>query len=874
MTKIVAWFLLALVGGCTAQDVQHLGHQVWSTEEGLPQSSVHAIAQTPDGYLWIATEGGLARFDGLGFRVYGRANDKAFTSDDLCCLAVQPDGALLVGTADGVVREAGGAFSRPAEPMPQADALAAGWDWSPSGVSFAAAGRRTVAWTVGKELSSRVQSVFVDRQGLAWAGMRSGLAVLHPADGSVQTVDALNGDSVLTVFEDAEGNHWVGTETSGLHVLRQLKFRSEASVENLAATAVVENAGGLWVGTRDEGLRRVVTGKAPQVLGAGRTTSEVVLCLAPARDGGVWVGTPDGLNLVTPQGTVRQITSANGLPGDYVRALAAGRDGSVWVGTQHGLVHVAGDGKVERVWTSADGLGGDMVGALLVDADGVWVGSSGGLVRVDADGAVKNFAGPIVTALAQASGGGIWVATRDGAMGLFNGERLQPVGPVFPGASVLAMTPDRSGRLWLRLDRGIRQVNETTLRVCAERRGCSPEVFAGVAYGRADGLPNDEVVAGGSPEGWLGSDGEMFFPTRRGVGVVDTLHLPIDRVPPPVVLEQFLVDDEATSLGDGTQQIPFGHERFTMEYAGLAYTAPSEVRYRVRLEGFEKAWTDAGTRRTATYTNLPPGLYRFRVQAVNGDGVWNESGAELQFRIIPPYYRRWWFIGLVVLAVLGFLGALYWMRLSGLRRGFAAVLAERNRMAREIHDTLTQDFVGTSLQLDIVARMLEKGKVEAALEQVRKTRRLVTEGLDEARRRIWELRASNAEGSLPARLTRMVELGDWGPSPPAVKLGGAFRALDPRVEEEILRIAQEALKNAAHHAQASETRVDLHYSDEALLLTVVDNGVGFRMDSATQKAGHFGLLGMRERAEGIGGLLKIESAPGKGTAVTLRVAIG
>jgi signal transduction histidine kinase len=258
---------------------------------------------------------------------------------------------------------------------------------------------------------------------------------------------------------------------------------------------------------------------------------------------------------------------------------------------------------------------------------------------------------------------------------------------------------------------------------------------------------------------------------------------------------------------------------------------------------------------------------------MNNDGVWSRTGAELRFRIIPPVYRRWWFIVLVLLVLLALLAGMYLLRLRRLQREFDAVLAERNRMAREIHDTLTQDFVGASLQLDLITSHLSRGKVELAIDQVKRTRQLVSEGLDEARRSIWELRANNSQDSLPTRLTRIVQRDTFAPIAPKLHLGGAYRPVDPRIERELLRIAQEALTNVLHHAHAAETAVELHYSSDMLMLTIEDKGAGFVVDEAAGKAGHYGLLGMKERAATIDGTLEIASGPGQGTRVTLRVPI-
>ena len=250
-----------------------------------------------------------------------------------------------------------------------------------------------------------------------------------------------------------------------------------------------------------------------------------------------------------------------------------------------------------------------------------------------------------------------------------------------------------------------------------------------------------------------------------------------------------------------------------------------------------------------------------------------DAGAELRFRIVPPIYRRWWFLLLSLMLLLALVAGIYLLRLRRLEREFDAVLAERNRMAREIHDTLTQDFVGASLQLDLIAQHLNRGKFELALEQVKRTRQLVTEGLEEARRSIWELRVNNSQDSLPTRLSKIVQRDTFSAIHPRLHVGGAYRVVDPKVERELLRIAQEALSNVLHHAQSAETSVELHYSSDMLMLTIEDKGIGFRVNEASGKTGHYGLLGMKERAATIDGTLEVTSEPGRGTKVTLRVPI-
>ncbi len=696
LTRLQVCALLIACVFCTAkaQNLRYLSQQAWSTEEGLPQSSVHSIAQTADGYLWLATEGGLVRFDGMAFRIFDRSSEPAMTSDDICCLVADRTG-LWIGTADGIIRLQQGKFRR----YGTADGLASsaiesmyetrgggfavdttdGWsEWKQTGfhtlskapaafksdglgltavpgsvswrysttVVSAGGGRR---WRVGTELpSGRIQTVYVDREGMAWVGMNNGLFVLPAAKASAIPVTLLNGNSVLSVFEDAEGNHWIGTETSGLHVLRRLAFRSEPGLADQAVTSVAQTKdGAVWIGTRDDGLRRVQDGAMSKPVAEGALTSAVVLCLASGVDGGLWVGTPDGLNYIDASNAVRRITSADGLPDDYIRALAEDSDGSVWIGTRQGVAHLRRFGAHLSITTltSADGLGGNLIGALHYAPGELWAATSGGLSVVRSDGTIRNFTakdglgGTIVTAIGEDGAGRLWVGSNNGGLSVRQGERFVPAGILAGDAvhdgNIEGITADPSGYLWLRMDRGVRRVSLNSLLACVGKSRCDVPDGAMVRYGLADGLPNNEVVAGEPSAGLLTSHGEIWFPTRGGVAVVDSAHLPVDTIAPPVVVQRFLVDDLSESTGPAPIKIPFGHARFTVEYAGLSFTAPSEVRYRFRLEGFDKGWTDAGNRRSATYTNLTPGAYIFRVQARNKDGVWNLRGSRTAFQHHP-----------------------------------------------------------------------------------------------------------------------------------------------------------------------------------------------------------------------------------------------
>ncbi len=920
-------FLLFLHAGlqAAAQDLRYLRHGSWTTENGLPQNSVHQILQAKDGYLWIATEGGIARFDGVAFTTFHHETERAFASNDTCCLAEGSAGDLWVGTSDGLLRLRQGTFRRFSEHdgLPSAAILrlqfkagkllvqtAAGigeqsgdrflqssaravddpdslglasakqrgkaWEMSSKSVKLTAPGYARV-WKVSGDLpGSRVESLSVDRQGNAWVGTNDGLAVIQDGADTAHSIPMLRGNSVLQTYQDREGNYWIGTETTGLHLLHAKVFRDEPDLADLALTAVTQSSDrDIWVGTRNDGLRRLRAGRVETPGRPDALTSPFILSLAPGQHGDVWAGTPDGLNHIDAAGKVLRITSANQLPDDYIRALAVAPDGTVWIGTRRGLVRLQGENT--KVFTRADGLGSDLIGALLAASNGdIWAGTSGGLSRLAADGRIVTYAAkeglssPLVSALSEGPAGTIWIATGDGKMSRLQGGRIATVQDAsLQTGQIAALLVDRAGFLWMRGERAIHRVAVADLNVCVTGGAwCALRVSR---YSAADGMPSSEFVAGGSPLLWQMQDGEVWSATKRGVAIA------VDQPPSTtetfaVVIERMLVDGSGQSLHGPVSLAP-GDTRIDIEYAGLSYAAPLEIHYRYKLDGFDRSWTDAGTRRMATYTNLPARSYTFRVEAMGRDGAWLGVQARLPFRVTPPIYRRWWFILLAVLFIAAAAVLLYQLRLRRLRRQFDAVLRERNRMARAIHDTLAQDFVGVALQLDLVSQSLAAGKSEAATQQVRSTRKLVMDGLAEARRSIWELRANTSKDSLPTRLAALVERYSGPYLTIDLQVGGAYRQLEARVEEEFLRIAQEALSNVQRHSGVEQATVQLHFGRDMLVLIVSDRGRGFTVGERAATQGHYGVSGMHERAAALGATFLIVSEPGKGTTLTLRAKL-
>jgi len=939
-------FVLALLSGTErgafalepTTPLANYGRQGWATENGLPQNTVQAVAQTRDGFLWLGTEVGLVQFDGNGFAIFDQHSRPALPGNDVQCLLAAKDGSLWVGTSDGLARMKDGTVTTftTADGLPGNDVRALTEDSDRSvvivrtdggttriaggrlqvtdagppnassqlavtlpGGSFARAGKGVVElirgvkteerWKLGRDLpGNRIQSLFADRSGSLWIGTNSGL--VRYAEGKLEkfpVTDPLATASVLAILEDREGDLWVGTESSGLQILRDQRFQTLTVREGLASdntTAVVEDSvGTLWIGTAGSGVTALQPGKPARKWAVhDGLLSDFVLSLAAAKNGDLWVGTADGLSRIR-NGSVASFTSADGLPDDFIRSLLADGDGSLWIGTRRGLTHwsVPGDlagGRMET-YTTANGLGSDLVGAMARDSSGdLWVATLAGLAR-RSNGRLSNFttanglSSNVITALLARNDGTLLIGTQDHGWNLWDGQGFTPVKENgLAGTTIRAILDDGLNHLWFATGSGLARC------ACGHSMGKmqGADCAHWIEFGAADGLRSHETATNSHPSAWRGRDGRLWFATPRGLVEVDPQHFPVNTVAPPVAVERFAVDDADQPLsGLAELKVPAGHNHFQLEYAGLSYVAPQKVRYRYMLQGFDHDWTDAGARRTAYYTNIPPGTYTFRVQAANNDGLWNLEGASLEFRLAPHFYQTIWFYVLLGVALVALVLLALRLRLLRAEREFRAVLGERNRIAREIHDTLAQGYVGISVQLEVLSELLRLNKVDAAAKHLDTTRGYVREGLADARQSIWALRSQDsAETTLPVRTRRMVEQAGGHGLEAHFSIYGAYRALPPGTEREILRVTQEAIHNVKKHAAATKVTVQLEYTPGEIALEVGDNGCGFEMHAdgaqADPQPGHYGLIGMRERAAAIGGTLQVVSAPGDGTTVRLR----
>jgi signal transduction histidine kinase len=480
----------------------------------------------------------------------------------------------------------------------------------------------------------------------------------------------------------------------------------------------------------------------------------------------------------------------------------------------------------------------------------------------------------VITSLLSRKDGTLLIGTQEHGWNLWDGRRFSA--EQYNGlkqSTIHAILDDERGHLWFATAKGIARCNCDGLANKMQQAGCSNWI----EFGPADGLRGREMATNSHPSAWRSHDGHLWFATPKGLVEVDPAHFPVNTVPPPVALERFTVDDVPQPLlgAASVLKIPAGHVHFQFDFAGLSFTAPQKVRYRYKLEGFDRNWTEAGTRRTAYYTNIPPGRYTFRVQAANNDGLWNTAGAALAFELRPHFYQTIWFYALLLAALVGIVVLFLRLRLRRAEGEFRAVLGERSRIAREIHDTLAQGYVGISVQLEVLAELLRHNKTEAAAKHLDLTRGYVRDGLAEARQSIWALRSQDSnETTLPVRLRRLVEAASGHGLEAKFSLFGAYRPMPPDTEREFLRVAQEAIHNVKKHAGARHLFVQLEYRPSEVALEVRDDGSGFAAGPERESSsGHYGLTGMKERAAAIDGTLEVDSEPGIGTTVRLRTAM-
>jgi signal transduction histidine kinase/ligand-binding sensor domain-containing protein len=692
-------------------------------------------------------------------------------------------------------------------------------------------------------------------------------------------------------YADREGNIWMGSIFNGLYRVRRQSITTYAKLEGLTNTEIYpifeDRVGTIWVGGA-----RVFSLKDGLFTGYPNDATGSIYAIYQDRAGVLWF---NGRWRIENGRFVRGI-STDVIPDSlgFVCTMYEDREGSYWIGTEGGVVRYQ-NGKATR-YTTKDGLAGDDTKVIIEDsAGGLWLGSYGGLTyfkdgRFTAWTEHDGLPGNTVRALYQDSDGVLWVGTYDGGLGRFKDGRFTRYtmqdGLYHNG--VFQILEDAAGWCWMSCNRGIYRVRKQELNDFADGK---IKAITSIGYGKSDGMLNAECNGGGWPAGIRARDGKLFFPTMDGIAVIDPATMTTNAQPPPVMIEGIKIDNEevAAATWESALQITPRQENFEIQYTALSFINSENLRFKYKLEGLDHDWVEAGTRRTAFFSHAPPGEYTFRVIAANSDGVWNEQGKSVRVRVLPPFYRTWWFLTLAALAAGGTVFAAFKSRVRQIERRQAAQQAfarqllelqeqERKRIAAEIHDGL-----GQTLAI-IKNRALLGGNTSTDLEAAREQFELIaaqsTQAIDEAKDISYNLRPYlldrlGLSKALESMIGKVADASGIRFTTEIAELDGLFA---PDEEINLYRIAQECLNNIVKHSGASAATVHLQREQDWVELIISDNGKGFvesafaasANDGQEQPRRGFGLMGIRERARLFQAVPTLHSAPGAGTTITIR----
>jgi signal transduction histidine kinase/ligand-binding sensor domain-containing protein len=873
----------------------------YSEREGLPATV--ELMECKDGSLIAGTTKGLARFKGGVWTDISR--EWNFPGEEAKRVYFDRAGTLWVLTEDGIVYLPSGQkqFVDPVE----ATADSGNFAEAPDGTIWISEVPRS-AHTVLRfhdrgpmtEVRVRASWALFDRNGGLWVssygdGLRriahpdrirgQQIAEFGPEAEQFTAKDGLSGNYVYTLFEDREGNIWSGSNR-GLDRFREGAFTPISIPHPDTPMGILGTSdGSLWTFAPDERILRIDPHGDHEVVTRSGATS-----MFEDESSVLWLADENPMNASRFQRGrfVHVFGPEHPLPGGvvlkYLTGITRDREGGIWLfDLEQGLFRLA-DGVLTKIANQSEEIYPSVF--LYADRNGrIWVGQFSRVALYD-HGRSQVFGasdgvplGKIFTIYHDRSGN-VW-AGGVGGLSKFENGRFRPLSKPngLPAQSVFGMAEDDEGYWWIAADVGVLRIPAGEL----DRAIANPAYrISYESFNMLDGLPGSPHGVNPVPVVARTRDGRIWFETSHGIAYVDPQRIPKNDLPPPVHVETIKVDDKVVAQTGG---IVLNHDvkNVEIDYTALSLSIPERVLFRYKLEGHDTEWQEPVTRRQAFYNDLRPGRYKFRVIACNNDGVWNESGATLDFRVMPAWYQTIWFRVSCVGGFVLLLWALYQLRLQQLKRQFnmrlEARLVERTRIARDLHDTLLQSFHGLMFRFQAARNMLP-GRPEQAMQAldgaIARTEQAITEG----RGAIGDLRSEPlAQSDLAELLTAMGQelaaFEDANGNGPLFRVivEGERRRLSPILQEEVYWIARELLRNAFQHAHAHRIEAEIRYEDHRFRMRVRDDGKGMdpKVLEAGGRAGHWGLAGLRERAQKLRVRLDFWSEVGAGTEVQLTV---
>jgi ligand-binding sensor domain-containing protein/signal transduction histidine kinase len=966
---ILRGLLLGLLPTCAFAAAQNTPdttyvERTWQVQDGLPEQTVQAFAQTRDRYLWIGTTGGLLRFDGARLVLFDRDNTPAFTENNVFNLMVARDDTLWIATEggglirykegvfrsfsakDGLINDfvrvvyqdrAGliwigtdnGLFQISEERIERIDnndhipALAVhaihedsqGRLWVGGSKLLSLSGNTAQEYRLqGEGSQNRVKSITQTKDGTLWVGTIGGLhrmtsgsdafvrvketsgtvRFLHEtSDGTlwigtighgiykyrdqrfsqITSPDDLPSNTALNLFEDAENNIWIATQ-AGMLRLSKTPVQTVAlpdAGDYDAETVYQDHNGDLWVAATN--LFHFHDGQAVQIHFPGISGVRVRNVFRD-RDGALWIGTEGRGVFRQSGGKLSHYMTKDGLVNNFVRVFLQGSDGSVWIATDEGVSRWRDGGFTN--YQMRDGLCYFSTRSMWEDRNSdVWIGTDRGVSHFHGDGFVKDAVTEAlkdekIWAIRDDSDGGLWFGTRTGGLYRWRFGKLTHYTTTqgLASNSIYELLEDRRGNFWISGPNGISVINRRELDAIAED---STHPLSLTLYGISDGLETTQLYGAEKPGGVATSNDEVWFASNKGlVRVSLNQSQPSGSV--PVVIDQVLADGLETPNRPAISLSP-DNAKIEMHYSVIQLRSQEKVRFRYKLEGFDKNWTDASSRRVAYYTNLPPGKYRFRVAAFEMNDPQHISETSMEIVQRPHFYRTSWFLGCCLLLLVASVWGGYRVRIRQVHARFEAVLNERNRLAREMHDTLIQGCAGVSALLEAQSA-LDEAEASAKDSLLACARTQLRTTINEAREAVWNLRHTNgsatAIGSKLHDMTQQIST-EFG-VPVAYQVSGRAFDFDQSTAHELLMVVREALHNALRHGQPTKVEVFIAFENNEFSVQVRDNGCGFDpVATLSSSNGHYGLVGIQERVKRVGGRLILSSRPGAGTELALHI---